>query len=117
MRRLVAFIACITCAVAIRAPVAAQEFPSRPLTLVVPFAAGGSTGLVARMMLPRMSEVLGQQIVIENMGGADGMTGASRVARAVPDGYQLVLGGLGTFILSQPAHRPVRPRQPSNCTT
>jgi tripartite-type tricarboxylate transporter receptor subunit TctC len=53
------------------------------------------------MMLPRMSEVLGQQIVIENMGGADGMTGASRVARAVPDGYQLVLGGLGTFILSQ----------------
>ena len=43
---------------------AAQEFPSRPLTLVVPFAAGGSTGLIARMMLPRMSEVLGQQIVI-----------------------------------------------------
>lgn len=101
MRRLVAFTACITCAVAIRAPVAAQEFPSRPLTLVVPFAAGGSIGLIARMMLPRMSEVLGQQIVIENVGGAGGMTGASRVARAVPDGYQLVLGGLGTFILSQ----------------
>jgi len=51
------------CAVAIRAPVAAQEFPSRPLTLVVPFAAGGSTGLIARMMLPRMSEVLGQQTI------------------------------------------------------
>lgn len=100
MRRL-AFVACITCAVAIRAPVAAPEFPSRPLTLVVPFTAGGSTGLIARMMLPRMSEVLGQQIVIENMGCADGMTGASRVARAVPDGYQLVLGALGTFILSQ----------------
>lgn len=56
---------------------------------------------IARMMLPRMSEVLGQQIVIENMGDADGMTGASRVARAVPDGYQAVLGGLGTVILSQ----------------
>ncbi len=52
MGRLVAFIACITCAVVIRAPVAAQEFPSRPLTLVVPFAARGSTGLIARMMLP-----------------------------------------------------------------
>jgi hypothetical protein len=60
--------------------VAAREFPSRPLPLVVPFAAGGSSGLIARMMLPRMSEALGQQIVIENMGGADGMTGAPRVS-------------------------------------
>jgi tripartite-type tricarboxylate transporter receptor subunit TctC len=84
MRRLVAFIAGITCAVAIRAPVAAQEFPSRPLTLVVPFAAGGSTGLIARMMLPRMSEVLGQQIVIENMGGAGQRTGrCGLVSRAI----------------------------------
>jgi tripartite-type tricarboxylate transporter receptor subunit TctC len=66
-----------------------------------PFAAGGPTDLIGRIMAPRMSEVLGQQIVIENMGGACGMTGASRVARAADDGYQFVLGGLGTFILNQ----------------
>ena len=79
----------------------AQEWPTRPLTMVVPFAAGGPTDLIGRAIAPRMSEVLGQQIVIENVGGAGGMTGASRVARAAPDGYQFVLGGLGTFILNQ----------------
>ena len=79
----------------------AQEWPTRPLTMVVPFAAGGPTDLIGRAVAPRMSEVLGQQIVIENVGGAGGMTGASRVARAAPDGYQFVLGGLGTFILNQ----------------
>ena len=69
--------------------------------MVVPFAAGGPTDLIGRMMQARMSEILGQQIVIENMGGAGGMTGANRVAKATPDGYQFVLGGLGTFILNQ----------------
>jgi tripartite-type tricarboxylate transporter receptor subunit TctC len=79
----------------------AQDWPTRPVTMVVPFAAGGPTDLIGRMMQARMGEVLGQQIVIENMGGAGGMTGANRVARATPDGYQFVLGGLGTFILNQ----------------
>lgn len=90
MRRLVAFIASITCAVAIRAPVAAQEFPSRPLTLVVPFAAGGSTGLIARMMLPRMSEVLGQQIVIG--GGLD-----NRAFARYPDSVTFSATGGGSW--------------------
>jgi tripartite-type tricarboxylate transporter receptor subunit TctC len=79
----------------------AQTFPNRPITMVIPFAAGGPTDVLGRVVGQRMSEILGQQIVIENMGGAGGMTGASRVARATPDGYQFVLGGLGTFILNQ----------------
>jgi tripartite-type tricarboxylate transporter receptor subunit TctC len=82
-------------------PSAAQDWPTRPVTLIVPFAAGGPTDLIGRALAPRMSEVIGQQIVIENTGGAGGMTGAARVARGAPDGYQFVLGGLGTFILNQ----------------
>src|SRR5262245_17513652 len=101
MRRLIAFALCIIGTVVMPTPPSAQEWPSRPLTLVVPFAAGGPTDLIGRLMLPRMSEELGRQIIIENMGGAGGMTGASRVARAAPDGYQIVMGGLGTFVLNQ----------------
>jgi tripartite-type tricarboxylate transporter receptor subunit TctC len=103
MTRFAAFHALVaaTLLVAVQAQPQAQDWPTRPVTMVVPFAAGGPTDLIGRMMTPRMSEVLGQQIVIENMGGAGGMTGASRVARAAPDGYQFVLGGLGTFILNQ----------------
>ncbi len=103
VKRLVAFRALIAGALlaAAQNPAQAQDWPTRPVTMVVPFAAGGPTDLIGRMMQPRMGEFLGQQIVIENMGGAGGMTGASRVARATPDGYQFVLGGLGTFILNQ----------------
>ena len=63
-----------TLLVAVQARPQAQDWPTRPVTMVVPFAAGGPTDLIGRMMTPRMSEVLGQQIVIENMGGAGGMT-------------------------------------------
>jgi tripartite-type tricarboxylate transporter receptor subunit TctC len=93
MTRFAAFRALVaaTLLVAVQAQPQAQDWPTRPVTMVVPFAAGGPTDLIGRMMTPRMSEVLGQQIVIENMGGAGGMTGASRVARAAPDGYQFVL--------------------------
>ncbi len=101
MSRLPALALAILGALSAPAPVHAQDWPVRPITLVVPFAPGGPTDLIARMVTPRMSEVLGQQIVIENIGGAGGMTGAARVAKAPPDGYQLVLGGLGTFILNQ----------------
>jgi tripartite-type tricarboxylate transporter receptor subunit TctC len=79
----------------------AQAYPSRPVTLVVPTAAGGSPDVVARMLLSRLSELLGQQIIIENVGGAAGMNGVSRVAKAAPDGYQLVLGTLSTIAITQ----------------
>ncbi len=73
----------------------AQDWPRRPLTLVVPFAAGGPIDVAARLIAPRIGERLGQQIVIENMGGAGGMTGSNRVAKAPPDGYLMVLGSAG----------------------
>jgi tripartite-type tricarboxylate transporter receptor subunit TctC len=71
---------------------AQQVYPSRPLTMVVPFAAGGGTDVLGRIIGRRLSEVLGQQVIIENVGGAGGMMGSARVAKATPDGYQFVLG-------------------------
>src|SRR2546430_1755764 len=73
-------------------PAAAQSWPTRPVTMVVPFAAGGGTDVLGRIISRRLSEVLGQQVVIENVGGAGGMVGSARVAKAAPDGYQFVLG-------------------------
>ena len=73
-------------------PAAAQSWPSRPLTMVVPFAAGGGTDVLGRIVGRRLSEVLGQQVIIENVGGAGGMVGSARVVKAAPDGYQFVLG-------------------------
>src|SRR5262249_10859610 len=74
----------------------AQTYPARPLTLVIPFAAGGPTDVLGRIIAPRMSEVLGQSIVIENVGGGGGQTGSKRVAGAPPDGYQMLIGTVGT---------------------
>jgi tripartite-type tricarboxylate transporter receptor subunit TctC len=64
----------------------AQQFPDRPVTLVIPFAAGGSTDVVGRIIAQKMSDDLGQQVVVENVAGAGGPIGADRVARAHPDG-------------------------------
>ncbi|MGL4810794.1 MAG: tripartite tricarboxylate transporter substrate-binding protein [Beijerinckiaceae bacterium] len=75
---------------------AQSAYPDRPITLVVPFAAGGTTDIVARMMAEPMSRALGQSIVVENTAGAGGTTGANRVAKAAPDGYTLLMGNLGT---------------------
>src|SRR4051794_15142710 len=69
----------------------AQSYPSKPITLVVPFAAGGPTDIVTRIVAELMSRELGQPLVVENVGGAGGMIGASRVARANPDGHVLLL--------------------------
>ena len=71
---------------------AAENWPTRPLTMVVPFAAGGGTDVLGRIVGRRLSEILGQQVIIENVGGAGGMVGSARVAKAPPDGYQFVLG-------------------------
>src|SRR6266480_343504 len=79
----------------------AQPWPTRPVTMVVPYAAGGTTDVIARILSPRLSEILGQQVIVENMGGAGGMTGASRVAKAAPDGYQFILGNVGTHAGNQ----------------
>src|SRR5580704_3984906 len=69
----------------------AQTYPSRPITLVVPFPPGGATDAIARIIQDSMSQSLGQQIVIENIGGAGGMIAAGRAARAAPDGYTVLL--------------------------
>jgi tripartite-type tricarboxylate transporter receptor subunit TctC len=74
------------------APAAAQEWPTRPVTMVVPFPPGGGTDVLGRIVGQKLSETLGQQVVIENVGGAGGMIGSARVAHAAPDGYQFVLG-------------------------
>jgi tripartite-type tricarboxylate transporter receptor subunit TctC len=73
----------------------AQTYPSRPVTLVVPFAAGGATDAIARILVDPLSHDLGQQIVVETVGGAGGMIGSARVARAAPDGYTILLHQVG----------------------
>ena len=83
----------------------AQNWPTRPVTMVVPFAAGGGADALGRVLAPRLSEVLGQQVIIENVGGAGGMSGAYRVAKAPPDGYQFVLGTSGTHAQNQSLYK------------
>ncbi|WP_037075073.1 tripartite tricarboxylate transporter substrate binding protein [Rhizobium sp. PDO1-076] len=79
---------------------AKAEFPERAVTLVVPFAAGGSTDVVARVIAERMSTDLGQQVVVQNVGGAGGSLGAGNVARAEPDGYTILMGTVATHALN-----------------
>ena len=70
----------------------AQTYPSRPVTVIVPFAAGGVTDIVARIVSERMNKALGQSVIIENVSGAGGTIGVTRLFRAAPDGYTLVVG-------------------------
>jgi tripartite-type tricarboxylate transporter receptor subunit TctC len=83
----------------------AADFPDHPLTMVIPFAAGGPTDVLGRVMAQRMSEVLGQQVIVENVGGAGGMTGSQKVAQSEPDGYTFVLGTVGTHAQGQTLYR------------
>jgi tripartite-type tricarboxylate transporter receptor subunit TctC len=82
------------------APATAQTYPSRPLTMIVPFSAGGPTDVTARIVAEHMSRTLGQQIIIENVVGAGGTTGSIRAMRATPDGYTIEMGQLGTHAAS-----------------
>jgi tripartite-type tricarboxylate transporter receptor subunit TctC len=75
-----------------------QPFPSRTITLVVPFPPGGSTDTVARIMAEKMQPILGQPVIIENVGGAGGTTAVGRVARAAPDGYTIDIGQWDTHV-------------------
>jgi tripartite-type tricarboxylate transporter receptor subunit TctC len=83
----------------------AQQWPTRTITMVNPFAAGGPNDVPGRLFAQRMSEILGQQVIIENVGGAGGMTGAMRVAHAQPDGYTFLQGTVGTQVQSQALHK------------
>ena len=84
---------------------AAQEWPTRPITLIVPFSAGGGIDTSARIQAQRMSELLGQSIVVENVGAAAGMAGGQRVAKAPPDGYTLLIGNTGTHAYNQTLYK------------
>ena len=84
---------------------AAQTWPTRPVTMVVPFAAGGPIDTIGRILAPRLSEILGQQVIIEDIGGAGGMIGASRVSKAAPDGYEFVLGTSATHAQNQTLYK------------
>jgi tripartite-type tricarboxylate transporter receptor subunit TctC len=83
----------------------AAGFPDHPLTMVIPFAAGGPTDVLGRVMAARMGEILGQNVIVENVGGAGGMTGSKKAADARPDGYTMVLGTVGTHAQGQTLYK------------
>jgi tripartite-type tricarboxylate transporter receptor subunit TctC len=94
-------------------PAAAQAYPTRPVTIVVPFAAGGGNDIMARLIAQHLSRALGQQFVIENRAGAGGTVGARAVAKAAPDGYTLMVGHSGVFgvapaLYADPGYEPRR---------
>ncbi len=95
------------------APAVAQDYPARPITVIVPFAAGGPTDVVARIVGDHMSRTLGQTLVIENVVGAGGTTGITRAKRAKPDGYTIAMGHLGTQAAA-PALYPNLQYDPAN---
>ncbi|GJD95194.1 tripartite tricarboxylate transporter substrate-binding protein [Methylobacterium iners] len=83
-------------AAALAGPASAQGYPERPITMIVPFAPGGPTDVIARLVAETMSRSLGQQVVIENVAGAGGTTGITRASQATPDGYTIMMGHMGT---------------------
>jgi tripartite-type tricarboxylate transporter receptor subunit TctC len=93
------------CMLALAGGAQAQNYPTRPITLVVPFAAGGGVDVNARILAQRMGELLGQSIVIENIGAAAGMAGGARVAKAAPDGYTFEIGNVGTHAYNQTLYK------------
>jgi tripartite-type tricarboxylate transporter receptor subunit TctC len=92
-------LACVALA-AVLSPAAAQDYPNRPVTLIVPFPPGGSTTVMARNVADKMAAALGQQVVVDNRGGAGGTLGTRVVAKAAPDGYTIGLGYTGTLSIA-----------------
>jgi tripartite-type tricarboxylate transporter receptor subunit TctC len=97
---LLAIVACATSVIAIDAASAQEWQPSRPVTLVVPFPAGGGNDALARLVAERMSKTLGQQVVVENRGGAGGTVATRAIAKAPPDGHTVLLSYTGTFAIN-----------------
>jgi tripartite-type tricarboxylate transporter receptor subunit TctC len=98
MRKLAIVAAAVSTLIGVNA--AAQTYPSRPITIIVPFAAGGPTDALARIMAERMRVSLGQTIIVENVTGAGGTIGVGRAVRSPPDGYTLSIGHLGTHVVN-----------------
>lgn len=96
-KKLVLFVATAIGLIGLERAALAQDWPTRPITMIVTFAPGGTNDTVARILASRMGDYLGQTIVVENVAGASGLTGTARVAKAAPDGYQLLLGDNGIF--------------------
>ncbi len=93
-------LACAALALSTLSTAHAQPFPNKPITIIVPFGAGGPTDIVARVIGERLTAILGQRAVVENVAGAAGITGATRAARAAPDGYTLLMGPMSTMSFS-----------------
>src|SRR5579862_125238 len=87
-------IVCIACVAQ------AEDYPSRPMTMIVPFAAGGPTDILTRLVAQSIGPMLGQQVIVEDVTGAGGTIGATKAARAAPDGYTMLMGNLGTHAAS-----------------
>ena len=90
----------IVLAIVVASSAAAQPYPSRPITMVVPFAPGGPTDTIARILAEHMRPLLGQPVIVENVSGAGGSIGVGRVARATPDGYTLCVGNLSSHVMN-----------------
>jgi tripartite-type tricarboxylate transporter receptor subunit TctC len=111
--RIVTFATALAAALlAASAPAPAQQYPQRPITMIVPFAAGGPTDVLARVLGQHMSQTLGQSVIVEDVTGAGGTLGSAKAAKAAPDGYTLVMGNIGTHAASMGLykHLPYDPR-------
>src|SRR5258708_2932392 len=94
-----------TASLTLASAVRAEDWPTRPVTMINPFAAGGPNDVLARLFAQRLGEILGQPVVLENVGGAGGMNGAGRVAKSAPDGYTFLLGTVGTQAQNQTLYK------------
>ena len=102
---LMRIIAAVATLLAAAAPAPAQDWPTRPVTIIVPFAAGGAFDVMARVFSPHLTPILGQQVVVENIGAAAGTVGTNRVAKAAPDGYTALFGSVGTHAYNPSLYR------------
>jgi len=98
--RLLVQLSVATCMPCFACHVAAQDYPAKPIRLIVPFGPGGGTDLIARTLSPRLTEALGQSVVVDNRAGAGGVIGADLVAKALPDGYTLMMGTPGPLTIN-----------------